>query len=319
MPCLYQGSSQVSNVPLSSTAFLLVFHGSHDPRPTQAAQRLAQFVRSHLSLLQTLSAGCPDQGAAACLTALDTHDRDALLRVYSSSPSQTVSSLVAPLPLVGTACLEAGVFTLQRQILDFGKRVQAMGITTLRIVPLFLLGGNHVLRDLPTQVSQAQGQSPRLALDLTPHIGSHPAMKTLVHSKFQAASTEFPLLLAHGSRQRRSNESVEALAKEIGGAAAYWSIAPDLETRTIQLIQAGVQELAVLPYFLFNGTTTDAITRRTEALAERFPKLRIHLLPALGPCPQLARIVVDLALNQVPPAPKPVVRPLQRIAFSQAM
>lgn len=319
MPNLNQGSSQVSTDPSSSTAFLLVFHGSHDPRPTQAAQRLAQFVRSQLSLLQSLPVGCHDQGAAACLASLIALDRDALIRGYSPSLGLPFSSLAAPLPLVGTACLETGVFSLQRQILAFGERVQAMGVTTLRIVPLFLLGGNHVLRDLPAEVSQAQRQSPRLTLDLTPHIGSHPAIKALVHSKFQAVSPEFPLLLAHGSRQRRSNQPVETLAEEIGGATAYWSIAPDLETRIIQLIQAGVQELAVLPYFLFNGTITDAITRHAEALAERFPKLRIHLLPALGPCPQLARIVVDLALNQVPPAPKPVVRPLQRIAFSQAM
>jgi len=315
MLCINQGSSQVSIVPLSSTAFLLVFHGSHDPRPTQAAQRLAQFVRSQLSVLQSLPVGCHDQGAPTCLTSLVALDRDALLR----GSGEPLSSLAAPLPLVGTACLEAGVFSLQRQILDFGKRVQAMGVTMLRIVPLFLLGGNHVLRDLPAEVSQAQRQSPRLTMDLTPHIGSHPAMKALVHSKFEAARTKLPLLLAHGSRQHRSNEPVETLAKEIGGTTAYWSIAPDLETRTIQLIQAGVQELAVLPYFLFNGTITDAIICRAEALAERFPKLRIHLLPALGPCPQLARIVVDLALNQVPPAPRSVIRPLQRIAFSQAM
>lgn len=309
----------MSNYPSSSTAFLLVFHGSHDPRPTQAAQRLAQFVRSQLSIRQSLPIGCPDQGAPVCLHSLVDPDLDPSLRVYTPSPAQPFSSLAAPLPLVGTACLEAGILSLQRQILDFGMRVQAMGTTKLRIVPLFLLGGNHVLRDLPAEVSQAQGQLPRLTLELTPHIGSHPTMKTLVHSKLQSACTEFPLLLAHGSRQRRTNEPVEILAKEIGGSTAYWSIAPDLETRTIQLIQSGVQELAVLPYFLFNGVITDAITRRTEALAERFPKLRIHLLPALGPSPQLARMVVDLALNQVPSAPKPLIRPLQRIAFSQAI
>lgn len=309
----------MSTDPLSSTAFLLVFHGSHDPRPTQAARRLAQFVRSQLSIFQSLPVGCRAQEASPYLPSPAIPDQDTLLQFYSPRAGQPLNSLAAPLPLVGTACLEAGVFSLQQQILDFGKRVQAMGVTTLRIVPLFLLGGNHVLRDLPAEVSQAQRQSPRLTMDLTPHIGSHPAIKALVQSKLQAACTDFPLLLAHGSRQRRSNEPVETLARVIGGATAYWSITPDLETRTIQLIQSGVQELAILPYFLFNGIITDTIICRTEALAERFPKLRIHLLPPLGPCPQLARIVVDLALNQVPPAPKPVVRPLQRIAFSQAM
>lgn len=305
----------MSTALLSSTAFLLVFHGSRDPRPVQAVEQLAQFVRSELMTLQT---GAPEPDLATSMTFLTT-PHQAIPRVDSPYGPTSGQRLTARPPLVGIARLETGVFSLKRQILDFGLRVQAMGITTLRIVPLFLLAGIHVHEDIPAEVNQAQRQLPRLTLDLTSHVGSHPAMKALVHSKFQASSAKFPVLLAHGSRQRRSNDPVETLAKSIGGATAYWSIAPDLETRTIELIQAGVQELAVLPYFLFSGTITDAITHRTEALAERFPQLRIHLLPALGPCPQLGQMVVDLALNQVPPTPKPKVRPLQRIAFSQAM
>lgn len=318
MPHLDQGSSHVSTALFSSTAFLLVFHGSRDPRPSQAVERLAQSVRSQLSTLQALPVGGLEPDLAACTTFLTTPNQ-AIPRVYSPYKPTSGQRLTACPPLVGTACLETGVFSLKQQILDFGLRVQAMGITTLRIVPLFLLAGIHVLQDIPAEVNQAQRRLPKLTLDLTPHVGSHPAMKALVHSKFQASGAKFPVLLAHGSRQRRSNDPVETLANSIGGATAYWSIAPDLETRTIELIQSGVQELAVLPYFLFSGTITDAITHRTEALAERFPQLRIHLLPALGPCPRLGQMVVDLALNQVPPAPRPKVRPLQRIAFSQAM
>lgn len=84
----------------------------------------------------------------------------------------------------------------------------------------------------------------------------------------------------------------------------------------IHHIQQGVQRLAILPYFLFTGTTTDALVRRTEDLAERFPKIGFHLLPPLGPTPELANLVVDLALGR-PMRASSAALPLRRAALRQ--
>jgi sirohydrochlorin cobaltochelatase len=300
----------------SPAAYLLVFHGSRDPRPAQATERLAQFVRSQLEAKplglfpdqlewsgRVVSVGSQFERLPAAVTGSEG----------SADPSAWPYS--AQLPLVGTACLEAGALALHQQIVDFGHRAHGAGVRSIHIVPLFLLQGIHVLEDIPAQVREAQRSLPELSLKLCPHLGSHPGLKTLVQTKLESTHADTWLLLAHGSRRVEGNTAIQTLARSLGGTAAYWAVAPSLETQVIQLIQKGVQRLAILPYFLFTGMTTDAITQRTEDLAERFSSMGFHLLPPLGPSPELAALVVDLALSQVPPKPSQTATTLKRVAF----
>lgn len=310
----------------SSVAYLLVYHGSRDPRPGQATERLAQFVRLQIEggmrpSGTTSSPSAPPSGDS--LAGKSLFERlPAMVTVPQATPqskgrSGGLRSVPTPLPLVGTACLEQGRCDLHRQIIDFGQRVAANGVQTIRIVPLFLLKGVHVAEDLPAEVHLAQQALPGLALHISPHLGSHPGLKGVVQAKLQAATaTDAWLLLAHGSRRPKGNHAVQTLAQSLGGTAAYWAVPPNLETQVIHHIQQGVQRLAILPYFLFTGTTTDALVRRTEDLAERFPKIGFHLLPPLGPTPELANLVVDLALGR-PMRASSAALPLRRAALRQ--
>lgn len=295
---------------LSATAYLLVYHGSRDPRPGQAAERLAQFMREQLESAGSSSAQSrPRKVFSASL--------NAALSPFERLPSAVGGSYPAAgrrprsihsLPLVGTACLETGALPLHQQIVNFGQRAVAAGITDIQIVPIFLLRGVHVIRDLPMEVQTAQPSLPGLTLTLTPHLGDHPGLRHLVQTRLQTTTAEAWLLLAHGSRRPEGNRTIQALAQALGGTVAYWAVPPHLDTQIIHLIQQGAQRLAILPYFLFTGSTTDAIIQRTEELAERFPGLGIHLLPPLGPSPDLAQLVVDLALGRGPvPSPQPTV------------
>lgn len=218
-------------------------------------------------------------------------------------------------PLVGTACLETEVLPLHEQIIVFSRRAQAAGAQRIRLVPLFLLAGVHVMEDIPAEVEQARLALPGLTLEVCPHLGSHPGIQGLLRHKLSATATETLILLAHGSRRPGGNDSIAKLAQALGGTAAFWATAPSLESQVIHHMQAGVQRVAILPYFLFAGTTTDAITHLTEDLAERFPRLGFHLLPPLGPSPDLARLVSDLALDQVAAKAQEVPTPMQRVAF----
>lgn len=222
-------------------------------------------------------------------------------------------------PLVGTACLETEALPLHRQIVEFSRRASAAGAQTIRIVPLFLLAGVHVTADLPAEVELARQALPDLALELSPHLGSHPGLKSLLRAKKPKMAPETLILLAHGSRRSSGNEPVRALARALGGTAAFWAVPPNLETQVIELMQAGVQRLTILPYFLFAGSITDAITHRTEDLAERFPSMGFHLLPPLGPSADLARLVVDLALDRVPAKAQQPPIPMARVAFRHAI
>lgn len=312
----------------SSVAYLLVYHGSRDPRPSQATERLAQFVRLRLE-------DVPHQPSASTKTSTKNRAPSSSSRLTTISPFERLPAMVmtprseeqgrgsraihTALPLVGTACLEKGRCDLHQQIIDFGHRAAATGIQTIRIVPLFLLKGVHVAEDLPSEVQLAQRALPELSLKVSAHLGSHPGLKGLVQDKLLAATTaDAWLLLAHGSRRPKGNSAVQALAQALGGTTAYWSVPPNLETQVIHHIQQGVQRLAILPYFLFTGTTTDALVRRTEDLAERFPSIGFHLLPPLGPTPDLANLVVDLALGQLPLRSNPTALPLRRLSLRQS-
>jgi len=222
-------------------------------------------------------------------------------------------------PLVGTACLEAEALPLHRQIVEFSRRARAAGAQRVRLVPLFLLAGVHVMDDIPAEVEQARQALPDLTLEVCPHLGSHPGIKGLLRRKLHATATETPILLAHGSRRPGGNDAICTLARSLGGTAAFWAIAPKLESQVIHHIQAGVQKVAILPYFLFAGSTTDAITHLTEELAERFPQMGFHLLPPLGPSPELAHLVIDLALDRLPPKPQQALIPMQRVAFRHSI
>ncbi len=307
----------MSQSSFAATAYLLVYHGSRDPRPGQAAERLAQFVREQLE-------GQPGTAfrsrASYGQESLSPFERiPSAVSSVGHRSGHSDSRLMGHPPLIGTACLETGAMPLHQQLVNFGKRVAQAGVTDVRIVPIFLLRGVHVLRDLPAEVQLAQQLLPGLTLSLTTHLGDHPGLRSLVQDRLQATTADTWLLLAHGSRRPEGNRAIQALAQSLGGTTAYWAVPPHLDTQLIHLIQQGVHRLAILPYFLFAGSTTDAIIQRTEEMAERFPSLGIHLLPPLGPSPQLAQLVVDLALGHGPTkTPQPVVS-LKRLARRSAI
>lgn len=126
------------------SAYLLVSHGSRDPRPQVAMNDLAQQVARLLS-----DTGMPDSA-----------------------------------PLVGTAVLELAPELLHQQILAFADRAIQTGCDQLEVIPIFLLPGVHVKEDIPAELALAQQQlSDRLRLILHPHLGTQPDFgKLLLHS-----------------------------------------------------------------------------------------------------------------------------------------
>ncbi|PSN20511.1 cobalamin biosynthesis protein CbiX [filamentous cyanobacterium CCP5] len=270
------------------TAYLLVSHGSRDPRPQAAMNRIAHLVRKDL---EQRSPPRPSRSAPRRMPQDD-------VETYPTGPQPSAENAPRPLPLlVGTACLELGILPLSQQIIDFSQRAQAAGMKRIRIVPLFLLKGVHVMDDIPAQVELARQQiGEQLSLEVCPHLGSHPGIKQLIRRRIRDAAADAWLLLSHGSRRPRGNHAVEKLAQELGAETAFWSVPPHLEHQVIQMMQSGHQRLTILPYFLFTGGITDALTRVTEELAERFPKITIRLLPPLGATQEMALLVSDLAM-----------------------
>ena len=284
-----------------SSAYLLVSHGSRDPRPQLAMEQLAKLIS------QRQLAGSINLPEAVSSKALVEADRGQIAHNSSSrfkpSLSEFSAGLATPLeePLVGTACLELSAEPLHEQIRQFGDRVASLKETRtladsnrIQVVPLFLLPGVHVMEDIPAEVARAQqalGQE--LKIDLRPHLGTHPRLSYLLASMVTTTAAGW-ILLAHGSRRAGSKQTVEAIATQLGAVAAYWAMPPKLELRVKQLVKAGCQQIGILPYFLFAGGITDAIAQSVEQLKVQFPSTNFQLAEPLGASAELADLIWDL-------------------------
>jgi sirohydrochlorin cobaltochelatase len=66
-------------------------------------------------------------------------------------------------------------------LLDMAEEAVRDGIQHLKIVPLFMAGGAHVDRDIPTQVEAVKGRFPALELTVLPPIGEDPRLVAVMH------------------------------------------------------------------------------------------------------------------------------------------
>ncbi|MBP5974592.1 sirohydrochlorin chelatase [Brasilonema sp. CT11] len=248
-----------------ASAHLLVSHGSHDPRPEIAMQHLVQLLCHKIqSDLLTMTTG----------------------GITSQLKCET---------LVGTAYLELNPEPLHKQIIKFAKNALDSGCDSLKIQPLFLLPGVHVMEDIPAEVALAQqALSQNLKIFLQPYLGSHPGLECLLTKQLIATKAEAKILLAHGSRRREGNVPVEAMAAKIGAVAAYLGVSPSLEARVQELVATGYKNFMIIPYFLFPGGMTDAVAQKQQELKLQFPEVNFQLTEPLGASAELVELIWDL-------------------------
>lgn len=276
-------------MPLRSpSAYLLVSHGSRDPRPKVAVEQLATDLHRVLESIGN-TAGHDSQQLRVGEHGADS-ERTAILldRLWPTQLNKRE-------PLVGCATLELDSRPLHQQIQLFADRACRIGCGCVQILPLFLLPGAHVREDIPTEVAIAQqtlGQD--LDLDLRPFLGSHLGLVSQLRAEMQIAGVTAWIVIAHGSRRPGGNNPVERIATQLGALPAYWSVQPGLEERVQELVRRGHQDIGIVPYFLFSGGITAAIAQTVQQLRQRHPGITLHLTQPLGATPELAQLIVDL-------------------------
>ncbi|MEM0982263.1 MAG: CbiX/SirB N-terminal domain-containing protein, partial [Cyanobacteria bacterium P01_H01_bin.58] len=230
------------------SAYLLVSHGSSDPRHQAGLLRLANITRQHLTRLQ-----CSQQQAMATDPLYNTsrsHQSDntagvvtvgtARNRFPSRAHKSLERSVLPPNIAVGTATLEATQVPLFRQIEVFTKRVMAHGARRVVLVPLFLQEGVHVKEDLPREIETARALLPTaMRLVCAPYLGGQATFKQFIADRLQKTTADRCLLLAHGSRRPGGNRNLQQLADSLSADVAFWSVPPDLETQVVNLMQQG--------------------------------------------------------------------------------
>lgn len=262
-----------------TSAYLLVSHGSRDPRPQIALERLAYLISQRLAIQE--------------LRNNQVNTRSPELNQYRESNTTLVCQKERY--WVKTATLECNEIPLHQQIIHAARSAKAAGFSQLKIVPLFLLSGVHVQEDLPTEVAIAEKHLDQdIILILSPYLGSSPRLESLIAQQFNRYPTDGRIILAHGSRRRDGNSPIEQLAIQLNAIAGYWSVPPSLETVLKDLPFPLYQSICVLPYFLFAGGITDAIAQQVNQLRKKYPQIQFKMGFPLGATPELAQVIIDL-------------------------
>ncbi len=300
-----------------NSAFLLVYHGSRDPRPKMICHQLANYFQQKLDILISES-----QNNYSYLKKNTRYHSSNL--TLESTPVETVALELAELPL-------------HQNILLFAQKATAMGKKNLVIIPLFLSLGVHVKQDIPSEIALAQSQLPQqIKIHLNPPLGSYSGLETLLLDQFNeveaargamgergsqgweetspyASSISAPrsavarwststfdqfspserILLAHGSRLATANRKTAYLARQCGAQVAYWSKTPHLEAVVQQQMENNPKKIAIIPYFLFPGRITDAIAQQVAQLQPQFLSTDLILGQPLGATETLAQLILD--------------------------
>lgn len=114
------------------------------------------------------------------------------------------------------------------------------------------------------------------------------------------------LLVAHGSRREASNEEVRNLATELAeragsrfghvGCAFLEITEPSISAGVEAAVQAGADEIVVLPYFLSAGRhVAEDIPAEVDRKRREHPEVRMRLAPYLGQVGDLVQVLLDLS------------------------
>ena len=114
------------------------------------------------------------------------------------------------------------------------------------------------------------------------------------------------VLLAHGSRDARWREPVEAVARRVAERApaalvrcAYLELSqPDLRSAMAELVAAGVGSVRVIPLFLGMGKhLREDLPGLLDELRALHPQVPVELARAVGEEPEVLDLLARLALK----------------------
>ncbi len=112
------------------------------------------------------------------------------------------------------------------------------------------------------------------------------------------------VLFAHGSRDPLWHKPMEAVAAQLSLGApdlvvrcAYLELSqPDLATACLEIMEAGVRSISVLPLFLGVGRhAREDLPLLLEQLRKQHPQVLFALQPAVGEDPRLIQLLAQIA------------------------
>lgn len=248
----------------TSSAYLLVVHGSRDPRPQQAIENLVRRV------VDLLGAEAADRVGWAALE-------------------------LQPQPLHQQICQFLHPIATQIDRLHVMPLFLLPGVHVCEDIPAEV---ELARREIGTRASDSQREY-RPHICIHPYLGSDSGIAESLTNTLHAREETAWVLLAHGSRYPGGNRPISEIAVRLQEQScksvlpAYWSVPPSLETQVRVLVRSGYDRIGILPYFLFAGGITDAIAQTVDRLASQFPHTHLSLAEPLGVSDRLVRQIVS--------------------------
>ena len=172
-----------------------------------------------------------------------------------------------------------------------GLRRAAAGAHRVVVVPLILNAAGHVKMDIPQAIDGARLQFPLVQFLYAPHLTACDPILQILRRRLKGAmqaldmpdpTTTGVVLLGRGSSDRQANGDMAKMARwlmeetdhELVDLAFTGITYPRLEKAVQRQSLLGMQQVVVLPYYLFNGTLVERITRQVAHLQAQYPTLR---------------------------------------------
>ncbi|MDO5699222.1 MAG: sirohydrochlorin chelatase [Dermatophilus congolensis] len=174
------------------------------------------------------------------------------------------------------------------------------------VVPLMVGTGGHVREDIPEAI-EAAASATDAPVRYTSHLGPDPRLRSAVRQRIAAVTTDWEpsdttvVFLGRGCSVTDANADHVRLGRvlyEEGGYAAVFEafiqvVQPDLQGALDRAYACGGRRIVVAPNFLFPGRLQRWASRNVDTWSAAHPDAEVRMSDVIGPCPELAGVVVD--------------------------
>ncbi|WP_117161522.1 sirohydrochlorin chelatase [Paraliobacillus sp. X-1268] len=165
-------------------------------------------------------------------------------------------------PIQITAFLEA-----EPSIIEGVTKCSEQGATEIILVPIFLLPGVHVIKDIPNEVKIAQRTFPEIPIHLGEPLGAREQLilntqKRIVNKRLKGKQKrEAVLLVSHGSRYLEASNTFTYFARELENRLLELPVfesylnsnKPNFESELRRLLAADYEVIYLVPHFFSIG------------------------------------------------------------------
>lgn len=178
------------------------------------------------------------------------------------------------------------------------------------VAPLMLGTGAHVRRDIPQAAREGTLRLGRRAV-VAEHLSPHSRLVELLHVRIDEARRDpargqwtvqetTVVLAGRGSAVARANDDHQRLAARVGGRGyarvlgCFVQVAdPDVTSALHQALDGGARRIVIAPHLLFEGRVNGFLHRDVAAWTATHPEVEVRIADVLGPCDELAEVLVQ--------------------------